>query len=273
MNSAGTCKEGDVQAKGHNLHYLEWGEGGEDIVLLHGLGNVAWAHNFDPLSAALSEDHHVIAFDLLGHGGSDDPMTPTGYREHANIIREGVRELGLTKHLLLGYSFGGRVSMFYADRHPGEISKFILVDIHPETHPDPEPFDFDLSVPHSFPGEEEALDWYVSRNPGILKETIRPLVDIALRREIDGRLHFPSHSSRKANLRRSGDGWSVFSRLKMPMLLIRGSESLDTPDDLVSRMRKAKPDLIVKTIQGAGHDVPFSHSEEFMEAVREFLIE
>jgi len=59
----------------------------------------------------------------------------------------------------------------------------------------------------------------------------------------------------------------------MPILLIRGSESPYTTDDLASRMKEVKPDLIVKTIQGAGHSVPFSHSEEFMDAVREFLIE
>ncbi len=59
----------------------------------------------------------------------------------------------------------------------------------------------------------------------------------------------------------------------MSILLIRGSESPYTTDDLASRMKEVKPDLIVKTIQGAGHSVPFSHSEEFMDAVREFLIE
>jgi len=271
MDSAGTRREGDVQAKGHNLHYLEWGEGGEDMVLLHGFGNVARARNFDPICAALSEDLHVVAFDLLGHGGSDDPKEPTGYEEHAEVIREGARRLGLTRYALLGYSFGGRVSTFHADGYPGEVSKFILVDIHPETHPDPEPLDLDLSVPRSFAGEEEALDWYMSGNPGASREAIRPLVKVTLRLGIDGRLYLPSHSSRKANLRRSGDGWSVFSRLKMPVLLIRGSESPDTTDDIVSRMREAKPDLIVETIQGAGHDVPFSHSEEFVRAVREFL--
>jgi hypothetical protein len=37
-------------------------------------------------------------------------------------------------------------------------------------------------------------------------------------------------------------------------------------------MREVKPDLIVRTIQGADHGVPFTHSEEFMEVVREFLI-
>jgi len=59
----------------------------------------------------------------------------------------------------------------------------------------------------------------------------------------------------------------------MPVFLIRGSESPYATDDLVSRMRELKPDLLVKTIQGADHAVPFSHSEEFMEAVREFLMD
>ena len=107
MNSAGTCTEGDVQAKGYNLHYLEWGEDGEDIIFLHGLAPFHWAHTFDPFCASLSGDYHIVAFDLLGHGDSDDPKKPIGYGEHADIIREGARELGLTKYVLWGYSFGG----------------------------------------------------------------------------------------------------------------------------------------------------------------------
>jgi pimeloyl-ACP methyl ester carboxylesterase len=273
MNSAGTCKEGDVQARGHNLHYLEWGEDGEDIIYLHGLANFMWAHSFDPFCASLSGDHHIIAFDLLGHGGSDDPKKPIGYGEHADIIREGARELGLTKYVLWGYSFGGSISMFYADRYPEEVTKIILVDIAPETYIDPEPIDFDLDVPYSFADEEEALDWFISKIPSVKKEAVRPWIDTRFRRGSDGWLHLPSHSSRKENLRFSGDGWSVFSGLKMPVLLIRGSESHLTTGDRVSRMREVKPDLIVRTIQGADHGVPFTHSEKFMEVVREFLIE
>jgi esterase len=273
MNSAGICKEGDVQAKEHNLHYIEWGEGGEDIIHLHGLAPLLWAHSFDPFCASLSGDYHIIAFDLLGHGDSDDPKKPIGYGEHADIIREGARELGLTKYVLWGYSFGGRVSMFYADKYPEEVTKIILVDINPKTYLDPVPVDVDLTMPYSFADKEEALDWLTSSFPGSHPEIVRPRIDNFFRRGSDGRLHLPSHSSRKENLRRSGDGWSCFSRLKMPVLLIRGSESPYATDDLVSRMRELKPDLLVKTIQGADHAVPFTHSEEFMEAVREFLMD
>ncbi len=273
MSSAGTCKEGDVQAKGHNLHYIEWGEGGEDIIYLHGMGPIMWAHSFDPFCASLSGDYHIIAFDLLGHGGSDDPKKPIGYGEHADIIREGAQELGLSKYVLGGFSFGGRVSMFYADKYSDEVTKFILVDMTPKTYLDPVPVDVDLTIPYSFADEEEALDWVISNVPGAKKEVVQPRIDNMFRRSSDGRLYLPSHSSRMENLRHSGDGWSVFSGLKMPVLLIRGSESPYATDDLVSRMRELKPDLLVKTIQGADHGVPFSHSEEFMEAVREFLMD
>jgi pimeloyl-ACP methyl ester carboxylesterase len=130
----------------------------------------------------------------------------------------------------------------------------------------------DLTVPYSFADEEEALDWFISRIPSVQKEAVRPWIDTRFRRGSDGRLYMPSHSSRWDNLRFSGDGWSVFSGLKMPMLLIRGSESPLATDDLVFRMRELKPDLLVRTIQGADHGVPFTHSEEFMEAVRGFLV-
>ena len=122
-------------------------------------------------------------------------------------------------------------------------------------------------------------NWYlrkkrarISSIPSAKKEVVRPRIDNFFRRGSDGRLYLPSHSSRKENLRHSGDGWSVFSGLKMRVLLIRGSESPYTTDDLVFRMRELKPDLLVKTIQGADHGVPFTHSKEFMEAVRGFLV-
>ena len=59
-----------VVANGLELHYLDWGnEGNPVLVLLHGLRG--HAHSWDDVSAALSPNHHVLALDQRGRGDTD----------------------------------------------------------------------------------------------------------------------------------------------------------------------------------------------------------
>ena len=61
-----------VKANGVEHHYLEWGASdGAPLILLHGIGLCAqvWSRT----GRELSEDYHVLAFDLRGHGDSEKP--------------------------------------------------------------------------------------------------------------------------------------------------------------------------------------------------------
>ena len=55
-----------------------------NIVLLHGFAcSIGWWEDMIP---ALARDHHVITFDLLGHGGSEKPREGYGMEEQARRV-------------------------------------------------------------------------------------------------------------------------------------------------------------------------------------------
>src|ERR1019366_1158867 len=96
------------------------------IVLLHGLS--ATADTWNLVAEQLYQSHQAIAFDLRGHGLSDQP--PDGYDlvTIAEDVIRGMAPLGLGQVALVGHGWGARVALILAARHPALISHLILVD-------------------------------------------------------------------------------------------------------------------------------------------------
>ena len=100
------------------------------LVMIHGfgVGLGMFVKNFDDIS----KHTDVYAIDLLGFGRSSRPNFS---RRPEEIIQQYIQSLedwraavGLDKFILLGHSFGGYLSTWYALKHPGRIAKLILVE-------------------------------------------------------------------------------------------------------------------------------------------------
>ncbi len=135
-----------VDAETIRLHYLEWdpeqlrkrelwtrGEQIADqhddnipLIMLHGLG--ATADSWLLMAEHLCKQHLLIAFDLRGHGQSDQPEGGYDLVTIAEDIIQGMAALGLGKVSLVGHGWGARVALIMAARHPALISHLILVD-------------------------------------------------------------------------------------------------------------------------------------------------
>ncbi|MDE5764974.1 MAG: alpha/beta hydrolase [Ruminococcus sp.] len=112
---------------GININYEQKGEG-EMIVLLHG-----WGSNiklFANLIELLSKKYMVVAMDMPGFGGSDEPPSAWCVDDYVDFVIDFIRDYGTDKVMLLGHSFGGRVIIKMNSRKnlPFEIKKVILVD-------------------------------------------------------------------------------------------------------------------------------------------------
>lgn len=88
---------------------------GRTLLCLHGWGG---SHeSFTELREAMRNDNvRIIAPDLPGFGESDDPEFSWSVDDYANFIEELVKELNLSNVLLIGHSFGGRISIKLASR-------------------------------------------------------------------------------------------------------------------------------------------------------------
>src|SRR5947209_7356352 len=101
------------------------------VVLVHG-GGVTREEGgfFTRLAVGLAEAGVVsLRFDLRGHGESDDRQEDRTLTAHLNDIRVAlahVREAaGASTISLLGASFGGGLSVYYAAKRPAELERLV----------------------------------------------------------------------------------------------------------------------------------------------------
>ena len=103
------------------INYVQYGKG-EDVVLLHG-----WGQNIDmmrPLGDNLSDHYRITIIDLPGFGLSKEPVYALNIFEYADIVYELLSELKIDNPIMMGHSFGGRISIVYASKH--KVSKLVL---------------------------------------------------------------------------------------------------------------------------------------------------
>jgi pimeloyl-ACP methyl ester carboxylesterase len=119
-----------IDVNGTSFVYREFGEKGDvPVVLLHHL--TAVLDDWDPrVVDGLAAEHHVIAFDNRGVGGSGG-STPTSVEEMARDAVAFIRALGLSKVDLLGFSLGGFIAQVVAQEQPDLVRKIIIAGAGP----------------------------------------------------------------------------------------------------------------------------------------------
>jgi len=117
----------ETELHGHRVRFLEAGDGapGRPVVLLvHGITSRAdcWAD----VVRDLARDHHVVAPDLLGHGGSAKPRGDYSLGAYASGLRDLVAALGHDRVTVVGHSLGGGVAMQFAYQFPERTERLAL---------------------------------------------------------------------------------------------------------------------------------------------------
>lgn len=100
------------------LHYTDTGKG-TPIVLLHGFceDSTLWDYHVD----FLSQSFRVICIDLPGFGKNPALENETSIEKIAEEIRNTILSLELTKHIMIGHSLGGYITLAYAELYPQDL--------------------------------------------------------------------------------------------------------------------------------------------------------
>lgn len=115
--------EKEIELEGLRVRMEVTGEG-RPLILMHGWG---CDHTTVRLIAATAaQTHTVYNIDFPGFGGSQEPAEVWGVELYTRLVEDLVRKEGLERPVLIGHSFGGRVSILYASRN--EVDKVVLVD-------------------------------------------------------------------------------------------------------------------------------------------------
>ena len=104
------------------INYKQYGDG-KDIVLLHG-----WGQNIkmmEPLGNKLKNNYRITIIDFPGFGLSEEPDFPYEVTDYTDLLHDLLNELNVKNPILVGHSFGGRVSIIYASMYDAE--KIVLL--------------------------------------------------------------------------------------------------------------------------------------------------
>ena len=93
------------------------------LVYFHG-----WGQNIkmmEPIAKPFMKKYNVLIIDLPGFGDSEEPTYVWDLFEYANMVHELVKKLKIKSPILIGHSFGGKVSICYASKY--ETKKLVLL--------------------------------------------------------------------------------------------------------------------------------------------------
>lgn len=115
-----------VEANGQKLHYRQWSEGGQPLVLLHGVtsSNASW----DAIAPEFVADYTVFTFDLRGHGQSSKPKGGYNWLNYAADITDFVKSHLDAPAIILGHSLGAMLTPLIAASAPEKVRAIVMED-------------------------------------------------------------------------------------------------------------------------------------------------
>jgi len=252
-----------------SLHYrLSGAEGNPVVIFLHGF--MGSSRDWTSVISKLQTDYRCLAIDLPGHGRS---VACDAY-SFENVLTEVLticEELGVDRFWLVGYSMGGRVSLYLAKQMRDRISGLVLESVSPGIENAAERVarrdadDVLCERLEQGPLSVFLEEWYtqpmfanLQQKPDLLKSLLRLRLD-----------NDPSELAsalRGMSVGRQPDLWNVLEDLPFPVLAITGG--LDTKYvGIYSRINNAKKVVIPET----GHNVHLENPASYIKAVVEFL--
>ncbi|MFI9325145.1 alpha/beta fold hydrolase [Kitasatospora aureofaciens] len=122
-------REAPVTPNGDRIRWVELPGAEPARLYLHGLGASSPVYFAAAAAHPLLTGRRSLLLDLLGFGISDRP-TDFSYtlEAHADAVAAAVATAGLRQVEVVGHSMGGAIAIVLAHRHPGLVSRLLLVD-------------------------------------------------------------------------------------------------------------------------------------------------
>ena len=111
---------------GAKVHYVNYGEGSDALVLIHG-----WTQNIDAWRDQipdLAKRNRVIAVNLPGHGTSDKPEVKYSMDYFARAVDAVMRDAKVNRGVLVGHSMGTPVARQFYRKYPDKTLAIVIVD-------------------------------------------------------------------------------------------------------------------------------------------------
>lgn len=252
-----------------DLYYQETGNG-DPVVLVHGMGSdhTAWGG----LVTLLQTNYRVLAVDLRGHGCSCKTSGPYSLDLFATDLLKLLELLDIGKAHFLGHSLGGAVLLELALHHPEKMYSLTLISSFAQVDPALEKIlnrllkilreqgyeaFFDACLPLTYTPEflEENQESF-----SLVKATTSQMVSLT---SLIDTLHVCLQIDLKDNLK----------EIKVPALVITGSEDTFTPPHHGIFIRNKLKQGKMVTMEGVGHNLLVEQPEKTYSLLQDFLKE
>ena len=240
-----------------SVNFEEMGEpNGRTIIFVHGAGgsSATWFMQL----RGLSNDFHVVAIELNGHGHSPDRAEVDSVHAYLRDIHEVVSKFD--KPILAGHSMGGALTQIYALNHPENLSGIILVGTGAKLRVIPVVFDL---LENNFEGYVEAVGNFMfhEKTSDEMKEASKHEV-----RKCPALI-----ISRDFELCDNFDIMDKVSTINLPTLILVGDEDVMTPVKYSTFLHDKIHGSIMQVIEGAGHSVMLEQSSKFNNYITEWV--
>jgi len=242
---------------------------GKPLVLIHGWGMHGGV--WQPIVKQLAKNYMLYIIDLpgMGYSRSVEPYELYSLAEEVAEVIPGVSDI-------LGWSMGGLVAQHIAINHPDRIRRLVLAGTTPCFINQP---DWDKGIlPEYFTDFARSLDSDYKRTmikfltlqcmkARGARDTIKQL-----RQGFDQKPAPTSQTLKQAlQILLQTDLREESVNIRKPTLLIHGDRDTLAPVQAAHWMMQELPKGFLRVISGAAHAPFLSHSEQFIEALDQFL--
>jgi len=122
-----------ITVNGSRMHYVDEGKG-DPVIFIH--GNPTSSYLWRNIIPYVTDQHRVIAIDLIGMGQSAKPDINYTFSEHYQYVESFIKQLGLRNVTLVIHDWGAAIGFEYARRHSKNIKAIAFMEgVLPPTFP------------------------------------------------------------------------------------------------------------------------------------------
>lgn len=249
--------------------FISEGKSINPIIFIHGF---PYDHNmWHAQIEELSKDYFCVSYDIRGLGESpagDGQFTMESFVDDLETL---VDEMNLDKPVLCGLSMGGYISLRAMERMQNKFSALILCDTKSEADNNEGKLKRAAAIRQINSGKfYDFIESFVLNCFGekFIKENntdYRKIVDRSKRNNPAG--------VKGCLLAMAGrtDTTESLAKIKIPTLVICGSEDKLSPPDVMMSMADKIPNANFVLVEKAGHMTPFENPNAVNKAIKDFL--
>ena len=241
------------------------------LLLIHGIGqsHVSFEAQLD---APLTDEFHVVTFDLRGHGNSGKPWAAEAYTDSANWagdVRAIIDALELEQPLLVGWSYGTLVVADYLRVYgSADLAGIVLTGAYGGLTPPPPPPEPEMAELFAR-NRVLQLSADPAQNAAAARTTAAMLTHKDMgeawrQRAAQIAMMLPAYA-RTHMFNRSFANSDVISKINVPLMLVVGGRDGSTPEAparaLAQTLQSRGTQVTVTVYPDAGHS-PFAEAPE-----------